>query len=102
MKIFIKILGLVEMTTIELDDENNYCKLDYKIVELDSVSGTMREILKVVSLWDYNYINNDIIDATEYSVKVVKENKITVFRIQGKYPDNFANFLSIISKIKSM
>lgn len=99
MKIFIKTIGLSGSFQIEANDREQYVLLNGKKIDCNAIEF-VGELSAIMCSWENEYINNSIIDGTEYKIKIIndyKEEKIIT--IKNAYPHNFEKFSKLIQGV---
>lgn len=57
------------------------------------------DLLNIICKWDYKYIDNSIIDAETYTIKVYTEGTVDEYFGKGKYPRNYIDFINLVRDV---
>ena len=96
MKISLSIWNIRSITSLSLDDIANTATLNGKNIELN-IPEFASKLLTIVSSWDSEMINHNILDGVEYRLKIEKDNKIYQYIGRNKFPNNFHDFLKLLT-----
>lgn len=61
--------------------------------------NTIEKILDIICKWDYNYINDTIIDAPTCKIVVNTTEKTDEYFLKGRYPNTYNALRKIVSDI---
>ncbi len=81
---------------IELFVVPNTLKVYIHGQEKEIEAGMIDRLMDIICKWDYEYIDDSVLDATTFSVKVYTNSGMDRYFGSGKYPDNFDTFLEWI------
>ena len=99
MKVFVKIINLNGVKNIYADDNSGACTINMHPVKYNG-RDFVAKLSAVTCGWEPEYINNSVLDGTEYRIKLVNnQGKEKVIICKNKYPSNFDAFTKVISEV---
>lgn len=97
MKILINYLTDKSNLKIEILDQEFLVNGKKAMVD---VNGFVRKLLKIVSIWEENMVNNLIVGGDHYEVKIKDGDMVYNYVGYGKYPINYHEFVALIGGLE--
>ncbi len=60
---------------------------------------TINDIIKMISAWKQEYKSDKIIDGEEFYIEVITDRNTTTLHGKGSYPNNYADFKSLLGEL---
>ena len=96
-KIEIIINNINDTINVLVMPDNHKAYKDNKEIDIDDTF--INRLLNNICLWDKSYVDNSIIDANSYTVKVYTKEGVDTYTGKGKYPDNYPEFLELLGDL---
>lgn len=92
-------IRISEYTNIEFNIIPNKLKVDVRGFQKDIDIKTIERLLDIICEWEYEYINDNIIDAATCKVKIFTNNGVKQYFMKGKFPNTYKEFYEIVRGI---
>ena len=101
-------MDYIDKIEIKITNLNNKIELfiipsTLKVYVKDKAKSIDKEqidrLLRIICRWDYEYINNSIIDAQTFKIRVYSKNGVDEYFGCGKYPKNYHEFIELVRGI---
>ena len=98
-------MDYIDQIEIKINSLNNKIVLfivpsDLKVYVHDKVKTIkkveIKKLLDIICKWDYEYINNSVIDGQSFMVSVYSSEGVDNYFGSGKYPSNYNEFLEFV------
>lgn len=96
-KIEIKIINLVQ--PMELYIIPSELKVFYKNKSKDINFNVIENILNIVCLWDYKYLNNNIIDGNRYEINIYTTKGVDRYIGINSYPKGYDKLVKMVGEL---
>jgi len=74
-------------------------KLYVKGIIKDINKEWLEKLLNIICKWDYEYIDDSVIDAETFNVRVYTNDGVDEYYGSGKYPNNYSVFINLVKDV---